>query len=554
MVADVTPVTVVVVVFVETADVVGHDGAVPRPPSVARQVLLLQIGVVVVLVVTALGLAALDARRDARESATARALAVARSVADSPAVLAALASADPSASLQPYAERVRRDAEVDFVTIMAPDRTRYTHPDPANIGRPFVGDLGDAPQGGVFTQEYTGTLGRSMRAVVPVLDPARSDDGRPAVVALVSVGITLRAIDRTVADDLPVIAGAAGLVLLTGLLGTWLVARRLRRQTHGLGERELTRMYEYYAAVLHAVREGLLLLDDAGRVQWVNDEARRLLDLPADVEGRPLDDLGVPPGLVAGARDAAASADDVYVAGDRVLVVSSSPARWRGRRVGAVVTLRDQTELRAVSGELDLVRGLTDSLRAQTHEAANRLHTVVTLVEMGRPEQAVAFATEELALSQQLTDDVLGAVGEPVVAALLLGKAAQARELGVDLQVLGRLPATGVAGRDLVTVLGNLIDNAFDAVAERPERRVRVELYDAAGPRIAVADSGPGWSEDEAVRALARGWSTKAEGRGVGLALVEQIARRAGGAVTLGRSDLGGAEVRVRLPAAREPR
>ncbi|MGD9960106.1 sensor histidine kinase [Nocardioides sp.] len=517
--------------------------------SVARQILLLQVAVVLVLVVTALALAAYDARRDARNSATDQAVVVARAVADSPTVVGAIPQSDPAASaiLQPFAEDVRADTGVDFITIMRLDRTRLTHPDPTKIGLPFVGDLGEAPQGTVFTQEYPGTLGPSMRAVVPVLD-----DGR--VIALTSVGITVEKIDRQLRHDLLLILVAGLLVLVVGLAGAWMVSRRLRRQTHGLGEREITRMFEYYSAVLHAVREGLLLLDDQGRVQLVNDEARRLLDLPEDVVGQSVHDLGLPPGLVAAALSRNAESDDIYVAGDHVLVVSSAPAAWEGQDVGAVVSLRDHTELRSVTGELAVVRGLTESLRSQTHESANRLHTVVSLIEMGRPEDAIAFATEELQVAQMLTDRVVGAVGDPVVGALLLGKTSEAAERGIDLTITGELPTEhGIASRDLVTVLGNLIDNAFDAVTGQAERRVRVSLSSTdLVVDIAVGDSGAGLDEQEAAHVLERGWTTKTSaaqdgGRGVGLALVAQVARRHGGTIDIGRSPLGGAEFTVAL-------
>ena len=510
----------------------------------ARQVLVLQVAVVLVLVVTSIVLATYDARRDARVAATDRALSVARTVADSPTTRSALATSDPTAVLQPYAEEVRRDADVDFVTIMDTDRIRFTHPDPSRIGEEFIGDVGTAPQGGVLTQEYAGSLGPSIRAVVPVLD-----DGE--VVALVSVGITVREIDRALRDDLALIALAAGLVLAVGVLGAWWVARRLRRQTHGMGEREITRMYEYYAAVLGAVREGLLLLDAEGRVQLVNDEAVRLLSLGPDVVGRRLDGLGLPPGLVAAALGRTAEADDLYLAGDRVLLVSSSPASWGGREVGAVVTLRDHTELRAVTGELDVVRGLTESLRSQNHEAANRLHTVVSLIETGHVEEAVDFATEELQVAQLMTDRLLGQVGDPVVAALLLGKTAEAAERGVELRVDGEPGAVDVPARDLVTILGNLVDNALDAVAGSTHRQVRVEIgSDPDRVRIAVHDSGPGLTDSEAAAALERGWTTKAaagSGRGLGLALVRQAARRHRGDLVVARSDLGGAAFTVTM-------
>jgi sensor histidine kinase regulating citrate/malate metabolism len=513
---------------------------------VARQILLLQVLVVLVVVVVAVGFATYDARRSTREHARDQAVAVAESVADSPTVRSALRGSQPCSILQPYAESVRKDTDVDFVVVMRLDRTRCTHPNPAQIGKHFIGDLGDAPQGGVFTQTKTGTLGPSERAVVPV----RASDTDDTVVALVSVGITLDRIDSQLWRNLLGVGLAALAVLAVGVGGAWLINRRLRRQTHGMGEQEITRMYEYYRAVLHAVREGLLLLDSEDRVQLVNDEARRLLALPDDVVGRAITDLGLPPGLVAAATGDTAEADDIYVAGEHVLVVSSAPASWNGREVGAVVTLRDRTELVDVTGELDVVRGLSESLRSQNHEAANRLHTVVSLIEMGRLDEAVTFATDELQVAQQLTDQVVGSVDDPVLAALLLGKTAQASERGIDLTVVGDLGGgTGpVEPRDLVTVVGNLVDNAMDAVAGQDERRVAVTLDGTEQDvTVVVGDNGPGVPEEDVDRVLERGWSTKATGSGIGLALVGQVARRTGGSVTVGRSSLGGAEFTVRL-------
>jgi sensor histidine kinase regulating citrate/malate metabolism len=511
---------------------------------VARQVLLLQVLVVLVVVVVAVGFATYDARHSTRQHARDQAVAVAESVADSPAVRSALRTGGPCSSLQPYAEAVRKDTDVDFVVVMRLDRTRCTHPNPAQIGKDFVGDLGDAPHGRVFTQEHIGSLGPSERAVAPVF----SSDTDRTVIALVSVGITLDRIDSQLVRNLVGVGLAALAVLAVGVGGAWLISRKLRRQTHGMGEREITRMYEYYRAVLHAVREGLLLLDSEGVVQLANDEARRLLALPDDVVGRPISDLGLPPGLVAAATGDTAEADDIYVAGEHVLVVSSAPATWEGREVGAVVTLRDRTELVDVTGELDVVLGLSESLRSQNHEAANRLHTVVSLIEMGRPEDAVAFATDELEAAQQLTDHVVAAVEEPVLAALLLGKTAQAAERGIDLTVSGDLRTTPVEPRDLVTVVGNLVDNAMDAVAGQVERRVQVR-FDGSDEAltVVVGDSGPGVPDEHVDHVLERGWSTKATGSGIGLALVGQVARRSGGTVSVGRSSLGGAEFTVSL-------
>ena len=516
------------------------------PESLARQVFWLNTLTVLVLVVVAVALVVVDARRTQLADAREHTVAVAEAVAESPTVRAALRRDDPSRSLQTYAERVRRDSGTDFVVVMGLDRTRYSHPEPDRIGEPFIGDLGRAADGEVFVQEYTGTLGRSVRAVVPVFD------GRE-VVALVSSGITLDRIDRELRPKLAAIVASGAAVLGLGAVGAWLVSRRLRRQTHGMGPEAITRMYEYYDAVLHAVREGLLLVDDAARVQLVNDEASRLLGLTSPVVGRSVRELGLPDELAESLTSARPLVDETYVLGDRVLVVNQAPARWQSRQVGWVVTLRDRTELQAVTGELDTVRGFADSLRSQNHEAANRLHTVVSLIEMGRPEEAVAFATEELATAQALTDRVVAAVEEPVVAALLLGKTAQAAERGVDLRIADetRLVDTDVAGRDLVTVLGNLVDNAIDAANESGTRRVDVSIVSSSRSlTIRVEDSGPGLGDDEVERIFERGWSTKgspAGDRGIGLALVAQVVRRHGGTVEVSRSRLGGAAFEVRL-------
>jgi len=543
----------------------------PRRWSLARQLLALQAGVVVLAVALAAGLAYADARRDSERSAAQQVTAIALSIADSPLVAEALDSGDPSAALQPYAQRVEQDTGVDFVVVMRPDRTRLTHPVPERIGQKFVGTIGPALDGRTFTETYTGTLGPSVRVVTPVLDGGPG--GR--VVALVSVGITLDRVGNQVSEQLPVLALAALVVLGLAVLGTALVTRRLARVTQGLGPEELSRMYTYYDAVLHSVREGLLLLDEQGRVRLVNDEAARLLDLPDGVSGADVAAAGLPPGLAAALASGRELTDEIHLASDRVLVVSSVPASADGRLLGRVVTLRDHTDLVTLGGELDTTRDLAESLRSQAHETANRLHTVVSLIELGRTEEAARFAVEELEAAQALTDRVVSAVEEPVVAAVLLGKAAVAAERGVDLVLdpataldAETLAGSGVTARDLVTVLGNLVDNAVDAAAGvtgepagTPVRRVdvlvAVEPGDGANGTdgetlvVRVADTGPGLDAEATAQAFRRGWSTKDDGgrlhgRGLGLALVGQTVHRLGGTVDVGR-DVG-AVFTVRVP------
>jgi two-component system, CitB family, sensor kinase len=513
-----------------------------RPSSVARQILMLQLLVVLIVVLSALALAYLDARSDQRRQAGEAALAVATTTADSPQILAALATPDPSAQLQPWAERIRRDTGTDFVVVMSPDGVRYTHPDPKQIGGHYLGSIAEAQRGESHVEQFTGTLGPSVRAIVPVRDGS-------AIVALVAVGITTASIERSLSPSLVAIAIAAGVVLAAGAVGAWAISRRLNRQTHGLGEREITRMFEYYDAVLHAVREGLVLLDPAGRIQLVNDEGRELLGLDMGAVGRPVGDLKLPEPLVDSVLGDGVVTDEIHLVGPRMLVVNKTPAVWSGRVVGSVITLRDHTDLQAISGELDSAKGLADTLRSQNHEAANRLHTVVSLIEMGRPDDAVEFATRELEVAQRLTDRVVTAVDEPVLAAVLLGKSAQAQERGIDFTVDAdsRVSDLAIEPSAVVTMVGNLVDNAMDAAVEtEPPHRVAIRvLADRERFRLTVDDSGPGLSPAEAEQAFRRGWSTKGTtgglGRGIGLALVVQAVRSHHGTISVDRGPLGGA-------------
>lgn len=534
----------------------------PRPRrrarSLAGQLFAMQVVIVAMVVAGIAVLVYVNAAGRAEDAARDRVTAAARAVADAPSVAAAIRGEDPTAALQPYAEQVRLDTGVSFITIMSPAGIRWTHPDTDQIGRPFLGHIERAQQGGTFTETYTGTLGASVRVVTPV-----RDDGR--IVGLVSVGITVEAITDQVRDQLAVLIGIAAAALAVGGLGTYFANARLRRHTHGMAADELSRMYDYHQATLHAVREGLILMDADRRVALCNDAARELLGLPGDVVGSYVADLGLPASLTGALLAAEPRVDEVHLTAERVVVVNTSPVRG-GERRGTVVTLRDHTDLQSLTGELDSVRGFAEALRSQAHEASNRLHAVVSLIELGRTQDAVEFATAELQLAQALTDRVVAAVAEPVLAALLLGKAAEANERGVELTVTedsriddGVLPAS-LTSRDLVTLLGNLIDNALDAAIEgaaqttaRPHVEVTARTDDGE-LLLRVTDSGRGVDPAVVREVFRRGWTTKSHGHGLGLALVEQTARRAGGTVDLERAVGGGASFTVRLPLRGEVR
>jgi sensor histidine kinase regulating citrate/malate metabolism len=559
--------------------------SVPRPRSLAAQLFVMQAVLITVVVAGYALFTYVSDRSQAEDAARSRARAVARAVADSPSVREAIGTPEPTAELQPYALRVMADTEVDFVTIMSPQGIRWTHPDKKQIGKHFLGNTERALRGDTFTETYTGTLGASVRAVTPV------EDDKGHVIGLVSAGIQVEKISKRVQSQLTALLVVAGGALALGAVGTYVANARLRRHTHGMNADELSRMHDYHQAALHAVREGLLMLDGQYRVALINDGGRELLGVAGDVVGRSVADLGLPVPLTGALLSSEPRVDEVHLTASRVLVVNTSPVSG-GEQRGTVVTLRDVTELQSLMGELDSERGFTQALRSQAHEAANRLHTVVSLIELGRAEQAVDFATAELELAQALTDQVVAAVAEPVLAALLLGKTAQANERGVELVVSedsrlddGLLPES-LPARDLVTILGNLIDNAVDAAQGSARGRVTVTAYaedtadragtagtadragtagtadradraDRAGPGLVlrVSDTGAGVDPAHAEAVFQRGFSTKPAGpggRGLGLALVRQAVNRCKGTLTVAEAEGGGAEFEVRLPLGGE--
>ncbi|WBO63189.1 SpoIIE family protein phosphatase [Streptomyces camelliae] len=349
------------------------------PRSVAGQVFLLQVALVALLVVCGVIALVVQSERDTSSEARRRSVAVAQTFAHSPGILQALRTPAPSKVLQPLTEATRKAAGVDFIVVMDTKGIRYTHPIPSKIGHRFVGTIGPSLAGKVYTETVHGPLGHEEQATVPV------DDTHGRVVALVSAGLKVKNVTGEVYRQLPIIlaTGAGALVVSTG--GTALVGRRLRRQTHSLAPDEMTRMYEHHDTVLHSVREGVLIVGGDGRLLLVNDEAARLLELPSDAEGRALREL---PGLDAETVDLLVSgreaSDEVHFAGGRLLAVNQRPTTRAGGPCATVVTLRDCTELQAISGRAEVTRARLELLYDAGLGIGSSLDVVRTADELVR--------------------------------------------------------------------------------------------------------------------------------------------------------------------------
>jgi two-component system CitB family sensor kinase len=517
--------------------------------TLASEILSLQIGIVVAAALVGVAAAFWVARSHLDDEYGHRALSIAQSVAVMPPVQQALTGDAPRSVVQPLAEAVRHSTGATFVVVMDRNGVRYSHPTPSKIGQRAT-DTGPALDGVPWIGSDDDSLGPAVRAKAPVFDAEHH------VVGVVSVGFREDIVSAGLRGEIALLGITLGVALALAALGSLFLARRVKRRTFGLEPSEIGRVLEHREAILHGIREGTVAADLKGRITLVNDEARDLLGLDESCIGTALDDA-LPPGRV---RDmlhgVPAETDELVVNRDRVLVANRMPVVARGGVIGYVVTLRDRTELEDVLRELDSVRGVSDALRAQAHEFSNHLHTLAGLIELGRSDEALRLITAEQSAQQELAETLARRVDHPVLSALLLSKSVVAAERGIELHVTADTDVHGDLGdvRSLVTIVGNLVDNAFEAVAALPPpapRRVEVRMrIEASTLELDVRDSGPGIDPSLGAAIFDEGVTSKSANgqrqRGLGLSLVRRAVQRRGGVIDV--SNDGGAVFRVRLP------
>jgi two-component system, CitB family, sensor kinase len=528
-----------------------------RRRRLSSQIFAFQALILVLTLLVGCGLALRASQQRLDHESERRALAVAEAVAAEPEIARAVAAGDRSGVVQARAEAARRATRTSFVVVTDRRGIRFSHPDPARVGERVSTDPGPALRGETVLAVQTGTLGRSARAKIPL----RTADRR--IVGEVSVGILESTIRGQLRAAVPVIALYGAIALAAGLLASVVLAARLKRQTFGLELDEIADLLQEREATLRGIREGVVAVDPRGRVRVVNDEGWRLLQLPREAIGRPVDEIVDDARLADVLTGRRVGHDLLVLRGDRVLVANHVTVRHEGREVGGVTTLRDRTELEGLVRELDSVRDLTDAMRAQSHEFSNRLHTLSGLLQLGHDEEALSFIREIAHADAALRDAITQRIRDPLVGALLLAKSAVAGERGVDLTLAEDtlLDAELRDPRALLTVLGNLIDNALDAARasgrEPAVAEVGLRLVGDGDVLVSVADSGAGVPPDARARIFEPGYSTKPTSgvgsRGVGLALVQRMVERRGGSVTVRDAPQGGALFEVRLPIGLRP-
>ncbi|GAA4721762.1 ATP-binding protein [Brevibacillus fulvus] len=513
--------------------------------------LILLFGVLLLLVIVLLGLSyEYMLANTLRQEIGNRALSVAKTVASMPEIKEAFADPQPSRIIAPLAETIRVETNAEFVTIGNRQGIRYSHPVPERIGQEMQGgDDQEVFEGHSIISEAVGSLGPSLRGKAPIFNDQKQ------VIGVVSVGFLIKDIQQTITSYRNKIIVLVLVSLSLGIVGTVLIARSVKKAILGLEPAEIGQLYREKQAILQSIREGILAVNAQGFITLANQPAIQMMGLNSqqDITGMHISKFH----LLEVLRSQQPVFDEEVTIGGNVLVVNRVPILDEQNRViGAVASFRDKTELYRVTEELSRIKDYADALRAQTHEYSNKLYLISGLLQLESYQEAIDFISTETDLHLNHTRFIMREVPDPIIAGLLIGKLNQAQELGVKLELdeessFRQIPAA-IDRRQLVTIMGNLIDNAMEAVLApgAHARHVKVLLMDIGEDLlIEVEDRGAGIPPEHAEAIFQTGFSTKAEGtRGYGLALVKQAVDHLGGYITFSDHPLGGTMFTVSLP------
>ncbi|MGY2743067.1 two-component system CitB family sensor kinase [Arthrobacter sp. UYCu723] len=520
-----------------------------RGMSLAGQYLVLQLLIVLAVLVAVVAISLAQSAAAFERIEGRRALSAAEALGNNPTVRALLPSAESrgGSALPAVAESVRTVSGSSQVALAWPNGTVVASSDPSLLGRGLELGSSRVMEGRAWTGVVGGTATAMLSAHVPVLD----DTG--AMIGIAAISRNYPSTWERLGDAVPNLLTYLGVASVLGVAGSLLLARRVKRQTLGMEPTEITGLVENREAMLHGLKEGVVALDPNERITVVNESARQLLGLAPDCVGKSLNALAVEPALRDVLTRDQPGPDRLVLVGERLVVLNRMPMLSHGRTIGSVTTLRDRTELASLERELGATRTATDTLRAQAHEFANQLHTISGLIQIGEYDAVVQFVNGTTLDRTRLSDDVTSRIEDPALAALLIAKSSLAAERGVTLQLSpdSRLERVDdELSRDLTTVVGNLVDNALDAVTGTADAAVQV-FIDGRDQKlsIVVRDSGPGVPPEVLEEVFRQGFTTKQPtsegGRGYGLALSRVVCQRRGGQLTVHND--GGAVFSARL-------
>ncbi len=521
-----------------------------RGRSLAGQFLVFQLLVVAVVLLAVAAVSVAQSTREFRDVRGQRMIAVAENVASTPIVRERYADPFAAQLLAPEVDRAVALSGARLAEIIDPGGIVRASSDPSRIGGQV--DLGPsrADEGRAWFGDRDIDGVHSLVGQVPIL----STNGD--VLAIVSVSEGYPSVWELLSGAGERLLVYLGLGAVLGMVTSWLLSRRIKRHTRGLEISEIASLADHREALLHSIREGVVGVNNEGVVTVLNDSAQELLGVDGSAVGRRVTEIGLDPAIVDFLLSGEDGRDVVIATRTRVLALNRRAATSQGQRIGTVTTMRDSTELAALQGQLSSHKSVTDTLRAQTHEFANQLHTISGLVQLGEFDAVRDLVGTLTRRRAEISDAVTQHISDPAVAALLIAKTSLAAESGVTLEIASDshlAPLDPALATDVITVLGNLIDNAVDVSVGSSPARVVVRMNDADGLLISVADSGPGVPEHLREAVFARGVTSKPDvpgGRGIGLALVRLVTAQHGGSVEISDGPTGGALFVVRLPVA----
>ena len=467
-----------------------------------------------------------------------KALSVAQTISLLPEIKQAFRTDHPSVIIQPIAERIRRQIDAEFIVIGDENETRLSHPNPNLIGKKMVGgDNAEVWDGKSIITESTGTLGPSIRGKSPII-------ANEKVIGVVSVGYLQDDIEKEVSSIQRKIVLIISFILIGGLLVAFFISFNIKKAILGLEPKEIAWMFQEKHAILESIHEGIIAIDVHGKITVVNETAHKILHIPKDVmlRGQKIEEVITHTHLLDVVSTARAEYDQEFMIDGEVFLASRIPIlNEQGEIIGAVASLRNKSELSNLLQELSHVKAYAEGLRAQTHEYSNRLYTLLGLIQLGSYKEAMDFISKEVDVTQGFIHFLMKEVPDPIIAGFILGKVSLASELKIDLTIDRESSFKDIPSeidRDLlVTIIGNLINNAFEAVREneRKEKRVSLFVTDLGKELIMeVEDNGKGMSSNVTELIFRNGFTTKSHqtNSGIGLSLVQEAIDGLGGYIT----------------------
>lgn len=459
---------------------------------------------------------------------------IGKAIAGTDIVCDALEDRGDTAVLETYLDSLKNSLDdIDVISVVGLDSVRRYHSNHELIAVHYDGTMPDfEANGSLYTTSDTGPSGPQRRAYAAVYDHAGNYVG--FVLAIMLRQNIDRMIWSTVLIHFLCALAAVGFAAVISMR----LAGRIKGSLLGYEPDAFRAMFSVRDEILESLEEGIIALDSQKRAAYMNGAARKMLGLDSWQPGQALADEAYP----------SAQIDSVLRSGEKQLSVPVSaptradilcdcmPVSGPDGAKGALCILHDRSEYTKLMEDLSGVRYMVESMRANNHDFTNKLHVILGLIQMGASAQACEYITNITTVQQPLIHSIMQSIDDPSVAALLIGKYSRASELNIrySIESGSRLSREDIAipSGDLVTIIGNLVENAMDAMNTKkfPPRELSVGIFTSPHAMIInVDDTGPGMERETAEKIFENGFSTKGPNRGTGLYAVKGLVDKYGG-------------------------